>query len=315
LARTVAVTGATGFVGGHLVRSLAETGWSVRALTRRPVAGSGDAPPGVTWIRGTLEQSSALEELLAGSQAVVHCAASIKALDTRAFFKANAEGTERLADIAASMLEPPRFLYMSSVAARHPDISDYAASKRAGEEALAKRSERLTWCALRPGAVYGPGDRETLTMFKMAAARIAALPGSGTGHVSLIHVSDLVGAVVALLDSPVESGAIFEVDDGRPGGYTLRSLYETLGEYLDRRALYLEVPRNVMAAVAFCNATVARLTGRPAMLGPGKVREIYHNDWATDSTPIRHATSWAPRIDAKQGLKATLSWYKSQGLL
>ena len=315
MARTVAVTGATGFVGTHLVRELADAGWTVRALTRRPVPAPETHPEGVTWIRGTLENEAALQELLAGSHAVVHCAASIKALDAEGFHKANAEGTERVAKIAASMPAPPKFLYMSSVAARRPDISDYAASKRAGEMALAGLSDKLTWWALRPGAVYGPGDKETLTMFRMAAARIAALPGGGEGHVSLIHVSDLVAAVLALLDAPVEGGAVFEVDDGREGGYTLRALYETLGEHLDRRALYVPVPKPVLTAVAYCNATVAKLTRKPAMLAPGKVREIYHDDWATDSTAIRQATPWRPKIGAREGLRTTLSWYKSQGLL
>lgn len=313
--RTVAVTGATGFVGGHLVRELAEAGWKVRALTRRPIAEPQTYPEDVTWVRGNLENEPALQELLTDVDAVVHCAASIKALDAEGFHKANAEGTERVARIAAAMPAPPTFLYMSSVAARHPDISDYAASKRAGETALAKLSDRLTWWALRPGAVYGPGDKETLTMFRMAAARVAALPGGGEGHVSLIHVSDLVAAVAALLDSPVESGAVFEVDDGQEGGYTLRALYETLGEHMDRRALYLPVPRPVLTAVAYCNAKVAKLTRKPAMLAPGKIREIYHADWATDSRPIRQATPWRPKIGAREGLKATLSWYKSQGLL
>ena len=166
----ILITGAGGFVGGHLVRELAEAGWKVRALTRRPIAEPQTYPEDVTWVRGNLENEPALQELLTDVDAVVHCAASIKALDAEGFHKANAEGTERVARIAAAMPAPPTFLYMSSVAARHPDISDYAASKRAGETALAKLSDRLTWWALRPGAVYGPGDKETLTMFRMAAA-------------------------------------------------------------------------------------------------------------------------------------------------
>jgi nucleoside-diphosphate-sugar epimerase len=311
MARTVALTGATGFVGGHLIRSLRDAGWDVRALTRKPAP----APSDVTWIRGSLETPDALAELVTGADAVIHCAASIKALDTAGFFRDNAEGTERLANIAANQDAPPRFLYVSSVAARHPEVSDYAASKRAGEEILGKLSDRLDWVAIRPGAVYGPGDKETLTMFRMAAAGFAAVPGKGTGRVSLIHVSDLVSAITTLLEADVESGGVFEVDDGQAGGYTLRSLYATLGGHLDRQAVYIPVPRSVMSLVGYCNSAVAKLTRRPVMLGPGKVREIYHDDWATDSGPIQRATTWRPKIAAKEGLKSTLSWYKSQGLL
>jgi len=314
VARTVALTGATGFVGGHLIRSLTEAGWTVRALTRRP-APAFSSSLDISWIRGNLEDTEALTELVTGADAVIHCAASIKALDTAGFFRDNAEGTERLANVASSLETPPRFLYVSSVAARHPEISDYAASKRAGEEILGRLSDRMSWVAIRPGAVYGPGDKETLTMFKMAAARFAALPGKGTGRVSLIHVSDLVSAIVTLLETDVESGGIFEVDDGQAGGYTLRSLYDTLGGHLERRAVYVPVPRSLMSFVGYCNSALAKLTRRPAMLGPGKVREIYHDDWATDSGPLQRATTWRPKIAAKEGLKSTLSWYKSQRLL
>lgn len=313
MARTVALTGATGFVGSHLVKDLAQAGWNVRALTRRPVPG--DTPSNVAWISGSLEDDDSLRALLEGADAVVHCAGAIKALHARAFFQANAEGTERLAEIAAAMETPPRFLYMSSVAARRPEISDYAASKRAGEDILSRYSDRLSWWSLRPGAVYGPGDTETLRMFKMASAGIAALPGAGTGRVSLVHVTDLTAAVIALLDSPVESGAILEVDDATAGGYTLRALYEAIAEEIGRRPVYLKVPRNVLAGVAFCNSAVARITGRPAMIAPGKVREIYHDDWATDSSRLRELTGWRPAIDAKVGLKSAITWYKSQGLL
>ena len=314
MARTVALTGATGFVGTHLVKSLTDAGWQVRALTRRPTTTPSQSPA-VTWIRGNLEDSEALTDLLTNADAVIHCAASIKAIDAAGFYRDNAEGTERLAKIAASRQNPPRFLYISSVAARHPEVSDYAGSKRAGEEILGKLSDRLHWVAIRPGAVYGPGDKETLTMFKMAAAGFAALPGKGTGRVSLIHVSDLVAAIVTLLEADVETGGIFEVDDGKAGGYTLRSLYETLGTHLDRRAVYVPVPRSLMSLVGYCNSAVAKLTRRAVMLGPGKVREIYHDDWATDSGPIQRATTWRPKIATEEGLKTTLSWYKSQRLL
>jgi nucleoside-diphosphate-sugar epimerase len=193
--KVVAVTGATGFVGGHILRHLAEAGVHVRALTRRPP--SAEVSANVTWVTGTLEDEAALTALLDQADAVIHCAGAIKARSRDEFFDVNAGGTRRLAGLAAAKATPPRFIHLSSLAAREPRLSSYAASKRAAEQAL-RAFPHLPVLVLRPPAVYGPGDMETFRIFKLAEQGWCVAPMTG-GKVSLIHVDDVARAVVGAL--------------------------------------------------------------------------------------------------------------------
>ena len=130
----VAVTGATGFVGRAVLRELAAMGLPVRALTRSP------RPPGpgtgraASWVAGTLSDTRALSELVAGADTVLHIAGLTKATGRAALMATNAGGTARLAALARAA-GVRHFVLVSSLAAREPHLSDYAASKAAGEAA------------------------------------------------------------------------------------------------------------------------------------------------------------------------------------
>ncbi len=166
----VALTGATGFIGRRLAPLLAADGWRVRLLLRRdPVHAEwrGLAPQIVA---GGLDDPAALRQLVEGVDAVVHVAGLIKAARRRQFYAVNHAGSAALADAVLAAAPAARFLHVSTIAAREPALSDYAGSKRAGEDAVLERlGARVT--VLRPPAVYGPGDRESLAFFQMAASR------------------------------------------------------------------------------------------------------------------------------------------------
>jgi len=170
VARLAAVTGATGFVGPHLVAALARHGWTLRLLIRRwtPLPSLPGVEADIVW--GDLADEASLKRLVDGADAVVHAAGLIKARRPAEFDAVNRDGTARLSALAPDV----PFLLLSSLAAREPQLSPYAASKRAAEEAIARRSG--AWLALRAPAVYGPGDRETLAYFKMAKLGIVLLP-------------------------------------------------------------------------------------------------------------------------------------------
>jgi nucleoside-diphosphate-sugar epimerase len=163
MAGLVAITGATGFVGGYTAKALAEAGWRVRLLCRRlPLSPLlSDISPEI--VLGDLEDPAALAALVRGADAVVHAAGAVRALDAVGFYRANADGTARM--VAAVRADAPqaRFVLISSLSAREPTLSAYAGSKRAGEIELERAAgAALDWSILRPPAVYGPGDRELL---------------------------------------------------------------------------------------------------------------------------------------------------------
>lgn len=308
---TVAITGATGFIGPHIVRRLRADGWQVRILTRRAVD---PAPfgPEVETIRGALDDRDSLERLVLGAAAVVHVAGLIKARTRGDFFAANADNTRRLAEIAAAAPAPPRFVLMSSLAAREPDLSDYAASKRAGETALIAAGSALSWSILRPPAVYGPGDPATLSFFRAVRHGIGPLLGTDQARLSLIYVEDLASAVGALLADEGGAGLVAEVDDGQGlrGGYRWREMIETAADVFGRRVRTLRIPRAIPQSLGALNLVLAQLAGYTPMLTPGKVRELYHGDWVCNSSLLMAKTSWRPIMPLRQGFAATVEWYR-----
>jgi nucleoside-diphosphate-sugar epimerase len=308
MSKWVAVTGVTGFVGPHLVAALARRGFRLRLLVRRwsPLPSLEGVAADV--VLGDLFDEAALRRLVHGVDAVVHAAGLIKARRPDDFLAVNRDGTALLSALAPDA----RFLLLSSLAAREPQLSPYAASKRAAEEVVAGRSG--PWLTVRAPAVYGPGDRETLAYFKAVARGFTPRPKLPDARLSLIHVADLAEALALALDRPPPAST-YEIDDGKEGGYTYRDMADAAGQALGRKPLSLAVPRPVMAAVAGANALCHALGGSVRILTPGKVREIFHGDWTVHDGRLAAALGFRPRFDLGTGFGQTILWYRRQGWL
>jgi len=308
VAKLVAVTGVTGFVGPHLVAALARRGFRLRLLVRRWSPLPSLAGVAAEMVLGDLSDRSSLERLVQGADAVVHAAGLIKARRPGDFFVANRDGTALLSALAPDA----RFLLLSSLAAREPQLSPYAASKRAAEEVVAGRSG--PWLTVRAPAVYGPGDHETLAYFKAVALGFALRPKLQGARLSLIHVADLAEALALTLDRPPPV-SIYEIDDGKEAGYSYGDMAAAAGRALGRNPLSLAVPRAVMAAAARVNEIGHSLGGAVQILTPGKVREIFHSDWTAHDRRLAAALGWRPRFDLAAGFGETILWYRRQGWL
>jgi nucleoside-diphosphate-sugar epimerase len=196
---------------------------------------------------------------------------------------------------------------MSSLAARMPHLSDYAASKWRGECAIKAAPGNLRWTILRPPAVYGPGDRELAPLFRCIARGLAPVPAHATGRFSLIHVDDLASAVLRWLEADTGYGRTFEIDDARAGGYDWATVLAIAGPALGRMrpVRRVSIPVALLRSVAQVNLAAARLFRYAPMLTPGKVREITHPDWLCDSHQFAAATGWRPEIGLESGLTRT----------
>ena len=299
----LAITGGTGFVGARLLSAATSNGHVVRALTRRAM----DPRPGVDWVAGTLDQSAALQALVEGADAVIHVAGVINGRTAADFDSCNVEGTKTLLD-AAQAGRVKKFVHVSSLAAREPKLSLYGASKAKSEALVA--ASALQWAIVRPPAVYGPGDKETLELFKMARRGLVLLPPAG--RISLIHVDDLVSLLLALAEPGSPTGVTIEADDGRPGGWTHGEFADALANAFGRRATNLSMP----AAVLRLGARADRLLrGDAAKLTADRAAYFSHPDWVVDPAKAAPAEYWTPRIDTPQGLVATAAWYRAQGWL
>jgi len=308
LPKLVAVTGATGFVGSHLLAALARHGWTLRLLVRRwsPLPSLAGIAAEIVW--GDLADEPALRQLVAGVDAVVHAAGLIKARRAGDFQTINRDGTARLAAVAAGL----PFLLLSSLAAREPQLSPYAASKRAAEEILAARGG--PWLAVRAPAVYGPGDRETLAYFRAVARGLAPQPRVADERLSLIHVADLAETLALALDRP-PSPSTYEIDDGWQGGYSYADIAMAAAAALGRRARTLQIARRQMMAVARMNLLRQSLGGSTQILTPAKVKEMFHSDWTIHDRRLASAVGFRARYDLVEGFRHTVLWYRAQGWL
>jgi len=299
----LAVTGGTGFVGSHLIDAALAAGHEVKALTRR----AQEPRERVIWISGGLEDRDALKALVEDADAVIHVAGVISAPDGASFEHGNVTGT--LAMLAAATAGGVRrFVHVSSLAAREPKLSLYGASKARAEELV--ESSGLDWAIVRPPAVYGPGDRETLELFKMAKRGLVLLPPKG--RVSLIQVDDLARLLLALTARGAPRRLVIEPDDGTPGGWSHKEFAKALGQAVGRRNVSLSAPRMLMRLAARIDGWVRR--GR-AKLTLDRAAYFSHPDWVVSSGRFPPPDLWHPRIETHEGLAQTARWYEEQGWL
>ena len=296
----LAVTGGTGFVGSRLLDEAAATGHEIRALARRPQPGR----PSVEWIQGSLGDRDSLAELVRGVDAVVHVAGVINASDSAGFAAGNIDGTLAML-AAATAAGVTRFVHVSSLAAREPKLSVYGESKRKAEELV--QSSGLDWAIVRPPAVYGPGDRETLELFRMAAKGIVLMPPKG--RISLLHADDLARLLLALSDPAAPRHLLVEADDGRPGGWSHKEFAAALATAVGRRGLSLSVPRPLLDFGAWCDRLVRR---DGAKLTADRVSYFCHPDWVASPDRRPPTELWKPEIGTHVGLADTARWYREQ---
>jgi nucleoside-diphosphate-sugar epimerase len=297
---TIAVTGATGFVGRALLDEAAKRGLEVRALTRRPQARA----PGVEWIPGDLHDRKALAKLIRKAEAVIHVAGVVNTPDPMGFHLGNVEGTLKVVE-AAVAFGTPRLVFVSSLAAREPQLSKYGHSKLHAEKLVA--ASGLDWTIVRPPAIYGPRDREILELFRLAKWGVVPMPPPGRN--SLIHVADLSRLLLALVPASERvTRQKFEPDDGREEGWSHRELARAIGWAVGRRPWVPHLSKATLERLAKADKA---LRGRRARLTPDRVGYMVHPNWVCSAKAKPPKRLWKPEVPTLEGLKATAEWYRA----
>lgn len=298
---TLAITGATGFVGGALLDQALTAGHRVHALTRRPQP----ARDGVVWIEGALDRPDSLAALADGTDAIVHVAGVVNAPDRAGFVAGNVDGTRAML-AAATAAGVRRFVHVSSLSAREPALSNYGWSK-AEAESLVEASP-LAWSIVRPSGVYGPGDMEMRDLFRAAKLGVALLPPRG--KVSLVAVDDLARLLLTLATRDLPP-ALYEVDDGHV--LTHHEMARAIGRAVGRRhVLALHLPRAILHLGAKLDRGLRR---SGAKLTADRANYLAHPDWTARPALRPPADLWTPLVAPEAGLAATARWYRANGLL
>lgn len=302
----VAITGGTGFVGRRVMAIFSNAGWRLRVLVRgAPRFDIGNEP--IELIPGDLSEPQALKKLVKGADAVVHMAGAIKARNRSGFMAVNSTGTSAL--IAAMEQEAPaaKIVVLSSLAAREPSLSSYAYSKAEGEKFVS--NSPLSSCILRPCAIYGPGDRETLTAFKSARLPVHLLLNDRRARVGLVHVDDVARAILASA-SPGGPTGLYEVCDMQINGYTWHELTHAICQAMERPHRPLFVSPIIVKFLCCLGDLASQVTGSTHMMTSEKSRELLHLDWGSTAQRQLPETLWKPAYTLKAGLSETVDWYR-----
>lgn len=315
----LAITGATGFIGQAVLKAAFADGWQPRLLVRRHPRHCLQAGYCLDLVLGDLDDPRSLTKLVTDATAIIHLAGLIKALHPADFFAANADGTERLLKAAAVANPSAALVHVSSLAAREPQLSPYAASKFAGEECVRQLAGGRSWVILRPSAVYGPGDPATLPLFRAASLGFLPYPALRGARVSLIHVDDLAWAVIAaarqLSTGKGPSGFSAEIDDGKAGGYGWAEIIDTLAQATGHAVRRLRLPRVLLWPIAAATTLWSRATGRADVLSLDKLAELYFPDWVVAGPALPADCGWTPEIKLEKGFSDTCKWYRNHSFI
>lgn len=307
----IALTGATGFLGRHLLRLLAGQGWQVRLLVRSMPLHEQFCGLRPELVPGDLDDEHALARLCRGADAIVHMAGAIKG-DAPTLMRINAQGTRHMLDIWGQHAPGARFVCVSSLTAREPHLSAYGASKRAAEDAVMACDG--DWLIVRPAAIYGPWDTETLSIFKAARWPVQPMLNGAHARLALIHVQDAARALGVLAQNgPAQQ--VFELGDAAQNGYGWPEIIAAACRAAGRKERLFRLPAALVKSAATLNARIARARGKVSIFDPGKAREILHPDWTVQSAKRIPKALWTPQVDIDQGFASTVRWYRQRGWL
>ncbi|HSG81001.1 MAG TPA: NAD-dependent epimerase/dehydratase family protein [Gemmatimonadota bacterium] len=320
--RTALVTGATGFVGSHVVDVLLEAGWRVRCTVR--------ATSDLRWMEGKdaellvadLADDVGLKRAVAGVDAVIHCAGRTRG-SRQQLFAANHEGTRQLLEACAGSGRQVRFVYCSSLAAAGPGTlerpreeddapapnSDYGRSKLAGEEETLKYAGRFDVAILRPGSVYGPRDEDTLPFFQMAAKGVVVVPGFRRRLVQLVHARDVAAALRLAAEKPAAVGRTYFV--AHPEILDWKELAAAIAGAVNRRTLSLRLPSPVMRIAGLASELVG--SGAQGQLDRRRAADMSERAWTCRVDRLMGELGWEPAYDSQRGLRETAEWYRKEG--
>lgn len=324
------VTGATGFIGSHLVDALLARGDEVTCVGRPGGARRWLAGASIEYLPVGVNDVTPLTRAFAGADVVVHLAGCNHAPSQPELYRLNTEGTACVMRAAAALgSRAPHVILASSVAATgscaegellSPDstprpLSHYGRSKILAEAVVHAYADRVPATILRLPSVYGPRERGVYKFFQLVRRGIALTVGGWDREVSLIYIKDLVQGLVAATQGERRSagGRIFYLT--HPDLVTWRTVAQTIGRALGRQPILLSIPEAVAQLIAVGAEGIAALRGRSAGLNRERVHEIAQERWACDPSRAIKELGFRPRFPVADGIPETVAWYREAGWL
>ena len=311
----IAITGGTGFLGRHVIQHFLNQGSTLKLLVRQPENVDWGLPAEqagkLDIIKGSLSDKEALMRLVDGADVVIHMAGLIKARRPIDFETSNIGGTRHLIEVLNVQNPDAGFVFVSSMAARQPTFSPYAATKAAAEKVVLEHISRPI--ILRPCAIYGPGDEETLPLFKATRLPFQPALNGEKARVCLVHVTDVADAIGRSAMDLIQKGSLqgtFEVSDEKHDGYLWREIIEAACLTCGRKARPFHVPRLITKILGRLGDLQAAITRSAVMLTSYKAVEVLHEDWSSNESVQLPREIWQARITLPEGFENTVRWYR-----
>lgn len=313
---TVALTGATGFIGWHVARRFQQSGWRVRALvrpeSRRPV------PEGVERISAPLREADVIAACQ-GASLLVHMAGAVGHHSNDEFVRTNVDTTDEVARAARAI--GIRLVHTSSLGATGPyppgdpptedsplnPINAYGDSKRRSEDII-RAVDGLEWAIVRPTLVYGPRDRLFYPLFKMSRHGLFPVPNPKAVY-NIVHVDDVARGIEMVGTSALRSEVFFV---GHPEHVTVVQLLAHLAAVFDRRFRPLPIPRLALRAMADVGSLLSTV-GIPAPIDRDRLKEIAADGFVCRIDKARDRLGFVAEIELREGLSSTAEWYERNG--
>jgi nucleoside-diphosphate-sugar epimerase len=325
----VLLTGASGFVGSHVLDSLRARG-IVTAVLLRPASNKRFIEahlPQLDVRTGSLSDPESLAAAMQDVTHVIHCAGCTKALRVSEFYEVNQTGTRHVVAAVNRQSERiQRLVHISSLAAGGPasqarpaceddpphPVSEYGRSKLAGEEEV-RRACKPDYVILRPPAVYGPRDTGFLPLFKAVKKHVLPRFGGGRQQLSLVFAKDLAEAAVTCLTHPAAAGKTFYT--ASPEVMTALALADEIAHQMGTWTLPLPLPTVTLWPLCCFQEAASRLAGKPNLLSRQKYAELRAPGWVCDPSRLRRELGFVCAITLRNGITETLAWYQQQGWL
>ncbi len=317
----VLITGATGFIGSHLVEKLITKGYDIACITRKASSPGWLEGLDIKVIQGDCTDKNLLNNHVKGYNHILHLSGLTKTNSKDEFYTVNTKCTENIIDaVVKKNPNIKKFIYLSSLSAFGPKVtgklpteeqephpvSDYGNSKLNGEHAVFKHRGSIPITILRPAAVYGPRDREFLLLFKLI--KNGFLPYWGDGYTSLIYVDDLTEAIILSLEKENSCGKTYFISDGVT--YSNETIMNEIALALRVRPLKLKLPRRLLPVIGFFSERICKIIGKRTMINRDKIKELMYKDWLCDISKAKMDLCFEPKVGLREGMKWTADWYR-----
>jgi len=323
---TVLVTGATGFIGSHLVDTLLDKGCTVHC-TIRPTSNLKWLPSDRPHLHsGNLMDPASYRDAVERADFIFHCAGITRARNRQEYMRDNADvGIPFFQTCRDAGRNLKRVIHLSSLAAVGPAVpgvpvteetpcqplTHYGKSKRAGEKIALEFADTLPMVVLRPPVVYGEREQGFLTFLKTVHSGWSVKIGNIDQHLSLIYVHDLVSAMLAAALSPPQNVPVYFTTDGNT--YTWDDIGNTAKKILSIQTRSLTIPFSLFRFAACCSELWAKLQNQAPLVDRQRALDIKQSAWTASSQKFFNHYAFQPRFSLQEGLKRTLDWNREHG--